>query len=338
MVKKSALKEESQKVKAQREKKQLKQATTEAIGLVEKAQKELEAALALKKHQNETFGIVPITSSGAKSEATAFAIASDWHIEETVNSEEVNGLNEYSLAISKQRAEKFFQVALHLTNLERKNTPIKTLVIAILGDMITGRIHEENLEVCSLRPIDAAIRVQTYFKSGIDFLLKESDLNLEIVCSVGNHSRITKKIHSATESGNSLETFIYKSLAQVFENEPRVKFHITTAYHNYVKVYDTVIRFHHGHAIQYGGGVGGITIPVNKAINEWNKSKWADLDVFGHFHQMFDGGNFVVNGSMIGYNAYAIRIKAAYEPPRQAFFVLNKRWKQKILTRPILFD
>jgi len=332
-----ALGHTTKKLKGVREKRELKRAATQAVDQIEVLQEKLAAAFAIKSHREELFGIVPFPALGG-SEATAFVVASDWHIEETVRSEEVNGLNEYSLALSKKRAERFFQVALHLTNLERKNTPIKTLVVAVLGDMITGRIHEENLEVCTLRPVDAAIRVQTYLRSGIEFLLRESDLNLLFVCCSGNHSRITKKIHAATEEGNSLETFVYQSLAQLYVNEPRVRFQTTSSYHNYLKVYDTVLRFHHGHSIRYWGGVGGITIPVNKKINEWNKSKWADLDVFGHFHQMFDGGNFIANGSMIGFNAFALRIGAAYEQPKQVFFVINKRWKEKILVRPILFD
>jgi hypothetical protein len=69
-----------------------------------------------------------------------------------------------------------------------------------------------------------------------------------------------------------------------------------------LQIYDVTVRFHHGHSIRYAGGVGGIYIPTNKAIAQWNKGRHADLDVFGHFHQLRDGGNFICNGSLIGYN------------------------------------
>ena len=42
-----------------------------------------------------------------------------------------------------------------------------------------------------------------------------------------------------------------------------------------------------------------------------------------HFHQLKNGGNFITNGSLIGYNAFAIQIKADYEPPRQKFFMYS---------------
>jgi len=44
-----------------------------------------------------------------------------------------------------------------------------------------------------------------------------------------------------------------------------------------------------------------------------DKARHADLDVFGHFHQLKNLGNWVCNGSIIGYNAFALRIKADYE-------------------------
>jgi len=148
------------------------------------------------------------------------------------------------------------------------------------------------------------------------------------------HSRITPKVRHSTEAGNSLEWYMYNNLALLFKNEPRVKFLISRGYHNYLDVYDWTIRFHHGHAVRYGGGVGGIYIPVNKAIAQWDKAKKADLTVMAHFHQLKDGGNFICNGSLIGYNAYALSIKADYEDPKQAFFIIHSK-KGRLGYKPI---
>jgi hypothetical protein len=43
----------------------------------------------------------------------------------------------------------------------------------------------------------------------------------------------------------------------------------------------------------------------------------------------------VSNGSLVGYNAYAVRIKAPYERPQQAFFLVNKRYNCKSISAPI---
>jgi hypothetical protein len=78
--------------------------------------------------------------------------------------------------------------------------------------------------------------------------------------------------------------------------------------------------------------VGGITIPVRKKIAQWNKAERVNLDVFGHFHQQVDGGDFICNGSLIGYNAYAVSIGADYEQPKQTFFLVNKKWGKSMVT------
>lgn len=284
----------------------------------------------------ETYSIKP-NDSKSSSEATFVMVASDWHVEEAVDPENINGLNKYNLEISKERSDMFFRNGHKLLKMFQKDVNINTVVLALLGDFISSNIHDELMESCLLPPVEAIIRCQNYLASGIQFLLEDSSIEeLIIVCHTGNHGRITKDRRHATESGNSLEYFMYNQLANHFRNEKRVKFIVPMAYHSYLDIYGYTLRFHHGHNISYGGGVGGITISVNKAIAQWDKIRKADLDVFGHFHQFLDGGKFIANGSMIGFNAYALSIKASFEPPRQACFLIDKK-RFKTIVAPITF-
>ena len=284
----------------------------------------------------EMFRITPY-KSGGMSEATAVMVASDWHCEETVLPEEVNGLNEYSLAISRERASKYFQRGLRLVNVFNKDIKINTLVLALLGDFFSGSIHEELAEENSLAPADAAALALEYLEGGIRFLLKNSTLKIVVPCLPGNHGRMTQKNRTANEAGNSLERFMYINLAERFSNEKRVKFIIPRAKHIYMNVYGFTIRFMHGHTVRYAGGVGGISIPLNKAIPQWDKLIPADLTVLGHFHQFLDGGRWLVNGSLIGYNTFALDNKFGYEVPKQAFFLVDKK-RGKTVVAPILFS
>jgi hypothetical protein len=259
-----------------------------------------------------------------KSSATAIALASDWHIEEGVKSSQVNGLNKFDLDIAKQRAEKFFTVVAKLIKVHQKEYNVETLILALLGDFISGSIHDDLKEGNDIQPTEAIWEAQKLIASGIEFLLKETNVNLVIPCSAGNHSRITEKQRVQTEYGNSLEILMYRQMEKYFNKESRVKFIINDSYLTYVKVYNYSCRFHHGHALKYSGGIGGLFIPAFKAISQWNKSKHADWDFFGHFHQMKDGGNFISNGSLIGFNAYAVKIKADYEAPKQAFAIIDE--------------
>lgn len=310
----------------------LKSRYAEALQTIELRDQEIEALVGLQ--QTEPVEIVPRYGSGT-SEATVVAVASDWHGEERVDPARINGLNEFNLELADERIRRFYQSTLRLTRLLQQDVKIETLVLAKLGDFISGDIHEEVAEMCQLPPMEAAVFVQERMIGGIELLLNDSKLNLVIPCHVGNHGRTTKTSRFSAENGHSIEYLMFLHLAAYFRSEPRVQFQIATGMHSYLPIYDTTIRFHHGHAVKYGGGVGGITIPVLKAIAMWNRGRHADLDVFGHFHQLVDGGNFLCNGSLIGYNAFALSIKAAWEPPKQALFLLDKR-RGKTCVWPIL--
>ena len=304
------------------------------VSEVAKLQDELEALKSIP--EVSTFVIKPLRRSHL-GEAVAVVVASDWHIEEPVKPEQVSGLNEYNLTVAEARVREFFQASLRLTEICGRDIKIQTMVLALLGDFISGSIHDELMESNQLSPIDAIIRVEGWIASGIEFLLANSELKLIIPCHSGNHARITKKQRHATEEGNSLERFMYHHLAEHFSGNERVKFLISPSYHSYVDVLGLTVRFHHGHDLRYQGGVGGLTIPVNKAIAQWNKGRWAHLDVFGHWHTRLDGKNFLSNGSVIGYNAYAIAIKADYEKPSQTFFLIDKK-RGRTCVWPIYFS
>lgn len=314
----------------------------------EKLEAERDALLQIKGASVESINIKP--NKEGKSEATPVICWSDWHIEEEVLKGNINGLNEYNLEIADFRIQNLFKNTLSLVNLCSRDVNITDLIVWLGGDFINGSIHEELVEGNLLSNMAASILAQKYIKSGIDFLLKHTKTNIKVVCNSGNHARTTKQQRIATESGNSLEYFIYNNLATIYEKEPRVMFLIPSGYHAYVNVYGYILRFHHGHQMKYGGGVGGLYIPANKSIAQWNKGLHAvvkelfgdvhikgTLDIFGHFHQMRDGGSFICNGSVVGYNDYALSIKADYEEPKQAFFLIDKK-RGKTITTPILVN
>ena len=281
----------------------------------------------------ETHSIKPSNGNG-KSEATAFIIASDWHIEERVTREQTSGLNSYSLKVAKKRADKFFQSSLKLLQMSQRDVRIDNVVLGLLGDFISGSIHDELMESNAILPTEAVLLAQSWLASGIDFLLENTEVNFVIPCISGNHGRFTAKQRHANAYGNSLETFMYQALAQRYESNPRVKFIISRGYHTYLKVYNKTIRFHHGHAIRSLGGIGGVAPALLRAVAQWNRGTKADLDVMGHLHQFKDFGSAMINGSLIGYNAYALAIKAEYEPPRQLFFLMD-RDRGKTIVAPI---
>lgn len=305
-----------------------------ALKQIESLKKENEAILNVKDSVN-TFKIVPTLDKG--SEATAVWLASDWHVAEKVTRGQTNGINEYNLTIAQARGEQYFKNGLTLTKMMGRDVEIKTIVLALLGDFITGHLHSQAVETNYLAPAEEMLFAQRIIASGIEYILKNSKYNLKIICQSGNHGRTTKFSEFGSENGHSWEFIMYCNLKDYFRNDPRVEFVISEGTQTYVDIYGKKIRFLHGHDIKFGGGVGGITIPVKKAIAQWDIAIPAYLTCFGHFHQKFDGGNFIANGSLIGYNSFALSIKASAEAPAQQMFLIDKK-RGKTVVAPILFD
>ena len=275
--------------------------------------------------------------TGVQTEATPVIVASDWHIEEEVKSEWVNGLNKHDLQESRKRADLFFKNALKLTEMFEHNVKINTVVLALLGDFFSNDIHDELAEINLLPPMEACLLAQEYLTSGIQFLLDNSTYNITVIGCSGNHARTTDENYFSAESGHSLEYYMYRTIEQHFSKEKRLRFIVQTGYHVYLDVLGYKIRFHHGHAIRYGGGIGGLFVPAYKKIDKWNNAMPVNLDVFGHHHQYKDGGTFISNGSMIGYNAYALRNGFGFERPQQAYFLVDAR-RGRTISAPILFN
>lgn len=299
-------------------KKQVEVLTKELI----ETKKEKEALLQVRGI--ETYKIPVPEKKNGKSLATSISLASDWHYEEEVKSSQVNGLNRFNTTIAKERIEKFFALNAKLISIHQNEYQINNHILALLGDFISGSIHDDLKEGNAIQPTQAIWEVQNLIASGIEYLLRETNVNLIIPCSSGNHGRITEKQRVQTEYGNSLEILMYLQLQKYFEREPRVQFVINDSYLTYLRVFGFTLRFSHGHALKFSGGIGGLFIPAYKAISQWNKAKPADWDFFGHFHQLKDGGNFVSNGSLIGFNSYAVKIKADYERPKQFFGIIDE--------------
>lgn len=296
----------------------------EALRQLERNEKML-TAMGVLGDSIDLFKIEPKLPSGT-AEAVPVVVCSDWHIDETVTLAQSNGLNQFNRPVCDARVSRLFRSSLNLIkNHLATGVAVKQVMAPLLGDFINNHLHDEAIETNNLLPMNAVIQAEQYLASGIQFWLDNSPYDFFFPTKSGNHGRVTKKTRFATENGHSLEYLMYVHLAAYFRNEPRVRFQINDGYHDYVDVYDKTLRLHHGHQIKYQGGIGGLFIPTYKKIAAWDTAREADIDVFGHFHTSRDGGKFYSNGSLVGFNSYAVSIGAPYEPPQQTLFLVDKK-------------
>lgn len=270
---------------------------------------------------------------GKRRLATPVMLLSDWHVEEPVHPEQVNGLNEYNLEIAERCIERCADGFAWLTRDPRFE--MREAIVWLGGDLFSGYIHEELMEQNFLSPVEACVWLQERIGKMLRRILAETSFERIIVpCNDGNHGRLTRKIRVATRTANSLEWLLYKTLAEKFADEPRLHFQIADGEWNFVDVFEHTIGFFHGDSVRYQGGVGGLLIPMRKALNEMRKYRKVDSFAFGHFHQYMPLLEMTANGSMIGLGPYSMSIKATPEPRQQAFFLIDSA-KGKCMQTPI---
>lgn len=270
-----------------------------------------------------------IHESRNKHDAVAVQALGDFHADEVVNLRAMNGLNEYGPKIAEQRTRMLAQGTLDILESYKGYSNVRTLLMALLGDFWSGWIHEELVETNSMPPTEALLFALDLLTGYIDTILASGAVEQIIgIGAVGNHTRITKKPQAKRRAAKSYESILYALLARHYaaKGDDRVRIQCPVGYFNYLNVLGRTLRIHHGDGIRYHGGVGGIHIPLKKAISMWNKAKHADLDLIGHWHQVEISRDYVVNGSLIGYSEYSETIKAEPESPQQVIFLLHNRW------------
>ena len=268
----------------------------------------------------------------------AIALFSDAHIEETVEPASVLGKNIYNVEIAEQRIKNYFNNLATCLNKDH----VEELIFASLGDTISGYIHDELAQTNGLTPSEATIKAQSLIYSGLDFLCKNTKLNsIKFIGIVGNHSRTTKKIQHSNGYKLSYEWIMYQNIKNMCEiTSLPVEFNIPESEMAVADMPDGKrFVFVHGYQIKSGGNgtVCGIYPALNRLAMKWDRTFDQDKIYLGHFHSCVSIPNAVVNGSIIGFNSFALSNGFAYEEPAQMYEVYDTE-RGLLLTRKIYCD
>lgn len=319
------------------DKKEIKKLTKELD--LTKAKVKLVEGIRLETLQNfDAFTIKP--NKSLKEQATVITQLGDAHIDEIVNKNIINGLNEYNPDIAAKRIERYFQRLIYLTNQQRRGgTKITNLVLQLVGDFISGWIHEELKETNSMSPIMAIMTAQELLIKGIKTLAQDGGFDkIVIIGTCGNHGRTTDKQRNKNAVTTSYEYFMYNNMMQMFKTASEfnnVEFLLSESEYIYYKVYDLVNMFSHGNHFNYAGGIGGIEVPTKRWLMRSENIVKFDMAWIGHWHQLLSGRRIRINGSVIGYSEYARNYGFFPEPPQMQFQIVDAKrgytWNTPIL-------
>ena len=264
-------------------------------------------------------------------------LMSDWHADETVRASTVLNKNEYNSDIASKRIKMFFANTVKML----KKRPVDELIIGCLGDLIGGWIHEELAQTNSMTPMEGSLFVKTHIVSGLK-LISDNLPDLERITFVGicgNHSRTTKKMQFANGYALSYEYFMYKDIEATCAvmGLNNIIFDIPQSEFAYIQCMGRKLLFAHGHQFKYAGGVGGIYPSMLRWYSKLNQTIKIDKAFIGHWHTIINIKEVVVNGTIKGFDAYAMGKGLPYEEPQQTFLILNDK-RGFILHTPIFCD
>ena len=157
---------------------------------------------------------LPAAQRGKKHSATMVVLLSDWHVEERVDPETVNGLNDFSLDVADQRIAELSERLAILLEHERRLARIDRVVLWLGGDFLSGHIHDDTAEMAQLAPLAATRWAGERLRRFID-TVADNAAEVVVATSSGNHGRSTEKLRIGTEMEHSFEQHLYLTLTHV---------------------------------------------------------------------------------------------------------------------------
>lgn len=269
----------------------------------------------------------PSRRSKAKHHATAVLLLSDLHLDEVVNPAEINGVNGYDRATAERRLVAVIEGTIKLLDSYVAGVELDGIMVAMLGDILTGVIHDE-LARTNEAPVMASVTHWVPLLASALRRLADALGRVHVPCVDGNHDRFYGKIPAKQRAESSVAWVVYNWLASMLADDDRITFTITPAPEQIVQVYDTRFLLTHGDGFRSAGGVGGIYPSMLKfllrkhAQFEATGQPW-DVALMGHWHQYLTGPDFIVNGSLKGYDEFAARNGFGFEEPRQALAIVT---------------
>lgn len=297
--------------------------------------------IALNLKTSKVNNAIPKIEANKKStnEATAIVQISDGHFGKMIVPSTVNGLNEYNPDIAKKRMQKCAENTIKLIRKEREDVKIDNLVLILGGDFLeNSQLHHHSEMTTSMSPMEETLFSRDVLHKYIKTVCEYGNFKkIAIACTRGNHSRITHRMVASVDYRMNYETILYSILKDDFAKE-KIEWTIPDSEIAEVEVYDKMLRVVHGHQIKFQGGVGGLTVPLNKYVMRMDQIKKAFYNFVHHYHNLsYPTVRTTVNGSIVGYDPYAMSIGCTYEPPMQSFQLLDSRWGMTIKA-PIFCD
>jgi predicted phosphodiesterase len=260
----------------------------------------------------------------------------DWHWGETVDPDQVGGANKFNRTIARARVQELYHAVYDLCFHHMTNPNYPGAVITILGDMITGCIHDD-LAQTNDGPVMWSVNEVKNQLLGLLIGWKKHFKKLAIIAVPGNHGRNTVKPRINNRVYESYEWMIYCCIEEYFRDDPNVSVYVPNEVDAHFSIFGHRIMATHGDTLGVKGGDGliGALGPIARGamkVGAQQRQIGRDFDtlVIGHYHFYMPRGDatpVLLSPSLMGHNTYAhlqLRVKAS-RPSQALAFIHHKR-------------
>ena len=263
-------------------------------------------------------------------EETVVGLISDLHIGEKVSKEETRGLGGYNFDIFKKRFNFYIDKIIDFSQNKLQGYVFKKCNLVCLGDMVSGTIHEELLEMRDLSILDQAFLGARVIGEGIRRVASIFP-SVEVDCVFGAHGRLfTKKRYK--ERYVNWDEVLFRVLELLLKEQKNVKFVIPRSFFEVIDIEGWKFLIYHGDDIKSWMSLPyyGIERDVARFRDLLYKSgEKFDYVLIGHFHEMAELGQVVVvNGTMKGADEFGMgKLRKAGRASQKIFGVHKKHGK-----------
>lgn len=228
----------------------------------------------------------------------------DLHVDEVVKEGTTPDGNVFDLEIAEARLESIVNQIVDKLKAAQLTNGQPLTIVHLGGDGMSGHIHDELAETVSMHPINTARWLLDKYKSILAYFREElTSPRLVVVCSIGNHGRTTKERRYSTAWDTSYEAWVYYALRDLWQPDG-IEFVMPPSYTATVDVAGKRLRFSHGEAVRYNGGIGGIAPGLARWRKDADSIAPAAHDFIGHHHRAQYLLNTICNGCLPGSTAY----------------------------------
>lgn len=299
-------------------------------------EREMDALGKFTTHEPPDWMRAPVGSTTHR--GIPWLMLSDLHLDEVVFPDQMNGMNAYNREIALMRLEATAQGFVQVWRDYHRNITYDGVVVALGGDIFSGDIHEELKETNAdtllgsvdywIDPLAAVLR-----------LIADEFGAVHVPVVPGNHGRTTRKPRAKFRARSNFDWFIGAQLARVFAKDDRITFDVSESADCLVDCYGRKVMVTHGDQASGGAGIGGIWPPLMRLDARKRQRQEAvqqgyELMVMGHWHTLVFGPQWIVNGSLKGYDEYAFTSNFGFEEPQQASWLMTPE-HGKTFTAPI---